>query len=92
MKWIVSDQVLLNQRLNEIHAKFSRRGYPTPLLAKQRLEVEQCNRKNMSLGRPKKNLDHIPFVSTYSNISPQVANILCKYGGILRDEIPNVPS
>ncbi|OCT87825.1 hypothetical protein XELAEV_18021524mg [Xenopus laevis] len=73
---------------NWIEEKFVQRGYPVPLLKKQRSVVEQNDMRAVHSSSDK--VKRVPFVSKYTSLSEKVAQIILKHWGILMDGIPSV--
>ncbi|OCT56506.1 hypothetical protein XELAEV_18000013mg [Xenopus laevis] len=67
--------------------KFQERGYP--LLKEQRSQVEDPERSQNNLSKPKREGGRLTFVSKYNSMSSHITKIVHKHWGLLRDGIPN---
>uniref|UniRef100_A0A8C5MBB2 Reverse transcriptase domain-containing protein n=1 Tax=Leptobrachium leishanense TaxID=445787 RepID=A0A8C5MBB2_9ANUR len=66
VKRIVSDHTRLDTRLHTLSTKFRDKGYTRRVLQQAQLKTLGVTREALLLDAPKKKMDRLPFVSTYS--------------------------
>ncbi|CAJ0965680.1 unnamed protein product [Ranitomeya imitator] len=92
---IVRDEDTVDTTIDQLIKKFLNRGYPKRLLEQTKKKVMEKDRLQLicreSYGRNKRTLNRVPFVSTYSEESREISNIIKKHWTMLGRCLPNVP-
>ncbi|CAJ0961960.1 unnamed protein product [Ranitomeya imitator] len=90
---IVSDDTVVDQRLDEMCLKFSNRGYPKKELRRFSCKARNVTRESVRKpSSPKRSGERIPFVSTYTSASCHIDKILRKHWLGLQRGLPSIPA
>ncbi|CAJ0934112.1 unnamed protein product [Ranitomeya imitator] len=87
---IVTDESLLDSRLDVMCKKFVDRGYPDSTVTTHRKRVKEISRTDTRQQNKMSKDMRIPFVSTFNTASLQMNNILVKHWGLLKQGLPGV--
>ncbi|OCT64958.1 hypothetical protein XELAEV_18041199mg [Xenopus laevis] len=84
----VSEDQRLTEQLDNMEDKFLQRGYSMSLLKKQRALVKSQDKDSQI--PPKQKAKRIPFISRYTTASREVAKIIRKHWGLLKDGLAEI--
>ncbi|CAJ0942417.1 unnamed protein product [Ranitomeya imitator] len=87
---IITDDSLLDIRLEEMCNKFLDRGYPYASVEEQKNRARATLRSDVRKKNVKVREKHIPFVSTYNTASGFMRNIILKHWHILQQGLPRI--
>ena len=91
-KRIVSTDEELEKSLTMMTARFRERGYPRKLLKMHRERVTKLDRTRALEGsRQEKHMSRIPFISTYTEKSKEIGNIIKHHWPILTKSLGGIP-
>lgn len=88
---IVSQETVVDNRLDNMCKKFLKRGYPTRIVDSFKIRAQDIDRrKHLCSSNRQKSLKRIPFVSTFSPESGKIANIIRKHWDLLQRGCPTI--
>ncbi|XP_075684662.1 uncharacterized protein LOC142652871 isoform X3 [Rhinoderma darwinii] len=92
VKRIVSDTETSQRSIDTMINKFKTRGYPRRLLKEHRQKIQHVERDTLLTQQtPKNRQERIQFISTYSDESGQIADIIRRHWPMLGNCLQNIP-
>lgn len=88
---IVTDKDEVEDTLEQMATTFRERGYPKALVETHKPKVLGLDRQQLLVSKhPQTKVGRLPFISTYNELSPKIANILGKHWPIIGDSFPQI--
>lgn len=92
VKQIVDDYVRCSASLDQMEQIFLKRGYPRRITQKFKDKVKDSERQELLLKQaPKEKSKIILFVSTFNDSSQEIAQIVQKHWGIIKNSYVHIP-